>query len=83
VQWNREIHTGTMFGLPSRIAASVFSLLLSVLAVSGSMIWVNRKLAAARGRRMAATRGGADDRFASSACARHQHRPPMDIRVSS
>ena len=56
VQWNREIHTGTVFGMASRIVACVFSLLLGGLAVSGSMIWVNRKLAVARGRRQAATR---------------------------
>jgi uncharacterized iron-regulated membrane protein len=56
VQWNREIHTGVLFGWPFRIATAFCSLLLSVLAVSGSMIWVNKKLAAARGRRTAAER---------------------------
>jgi uncharacterized iron-regulated membrane protein len=56
VQWNREIHTGVMFGWPSRIVTSFCSLLLSGLAVSGSMIWVNKKLGAARARRSAAER---------------------------
>ena len=44
VQWNREIHTGTIFGWPSRILAAVCSLLLGLLALSGSMIWINQKL---------------------------------------
>jgi uncharacterized iron-regulated membrane protein len=44
VQWNREIHTGTMFGWPSRILASCLSVLLSVLAISGTMIFINVKL---------------------------------------
>ncbi|MDQ2948025.1 MAG: PepSY domain-containing protein [Acidobacteriota bacterium] len=56
VEWNREIHTGTIFGWPSRIVASILSMALFVLAVSGPMIWVNNKLAAARGRRKAAAR---------------------------
>jgi uncharacterized iron-regulated membrane protein len=54
VQRNREIHTGVIFGLPSQIIASVISSLLGVLALSGTWIRFNRKLAAARGRRMAA-----------------------------
>lgn len=44
VQWNREIHTGTMFGWPSRILVSFLSFLLSVLAISGVMIYLNQKL---------------------------------------
>jgi uncharacterized iron-regulated membrane protein len=50
VQWNREFHTGTMFGWPSRILASGLSLLLSILAISGSLIYVNRTLALRRRR---------------------------------
>lgn len=53
VEWNREIHTGTVFGWPSRIAASLCSLLLGVLAFSGSMIRVNKKLST-RARRVLA-----------------------------
>lgn len=56
VEWNREIHTGTIFGWPSRIVTAIFSLLLCVLAVSGPMIWANNKLAALRGRRKAAAK---------------------------
>jgi uncharacterized iron-regulated membrane protein len=48
VQWNREIHTGTMFGWPSRILASGLSFLLSALAISGVTIYVNRTLARRR-----------------------------------
>jgi uncharacterized iron-regulated membrane protein len=54
VEWNREIHTGTIVGLPSRVVAAALSFLLTVLAVSGPMIWANRKLLRARGRRVAA-----------------------------
>jgi uncharacterized iron-regulated membrane protein len=56
VECNREIHTGTMFGTPSRAVAAVFSFLLAVLALSGGWIWINRKLALARGRRAAEAR---------------------------
>jgi uncharacterized iron-regulated membrane protein len=34
VQWTREIHTGTILGLPTQIAAAFFALLLSVPASS-------------------------------------------------
>ena len=51
VQWTREIHTGTILGRPTQIAASLFSLLLSVLAVTGPLIWWNTRRAAASGRR--------------------------------
>lgn len=59
IEWNREIHTGTIFGMPSRIAAAVFSLLLAALAITGPLIWLNRRAALARGRRMAAERRAA------------------------
>ncbi|MGH9644770.1 MAG: PepSY-associated TM helix domain-containing protein [Terriglobales bacterium] len=51
VQWNRELHTGTLLGTPTKILVSILSLLLAVLAITGPMIWVNKQLAAARGRR--------------------------------
>jgi uncharacterized iron-regulated membrane protein len=38
--WNREIHTGDIAGLPTRILACVASLFLSVLAVTGPLIWL-------------------------------------------
>ncbi len=38
--WNREIHTGDIGGLPTRILACVVSLMLPVLAVTGPLIWL-------------------------------------------
>ena len=40
--WNQEIHTGEIFGWPTRILASIFSLSLAALAVTGPWIWWNR-----------------------------------------
>jgi len=37
--WNREIHTGDLFGWPSRILASLMSLALPLLAITGPLIW--------------------------------------------
>jgi uncharacterized iron-regulated membrane protein len=54
VQWTREIHTGTLLGLPSQILASFFSLMLTVLAVTGPLIWWTKRSAAAKGRAVAA-----------------------------
>jgi uncharacterized iron-regulated membrane protein len=51
VQWTREIHTGTLFGLPTQILAAFFALLLSVLALTGPFICLNKIRAAARGRK--------------------------------
>jgi uncharacterized iron-regulated membrane protein len=51
VQWTREVHTGTIFGLPTQILAAFFALLLSVLALTGPLIWINKQRAAVRGRR--------------------------------
>jgi uncharacterized iron-regulated membrane protein len=51
VQWTREIHTGTILGLPTQIAAAFFGLLLSVLAITGPMIWISKQRAVAIGRR--------------------------------
>ena len=51
VQWTREIHTGVLFGLPSQILAAGFALLLSVLALTGPFIWLNKLRAAAKGRK--------------------------------
>jgi len=41
--WNREIHTGDIFGWPTRILASFLSLLLPVMAVTGPLIWWLRR----------------------------------------
>ena len=59
VQWNREIHTGTIFRRPSQAIASLLSLLLSVLAASGTTIWVSRQWSAALGRRRTLARASA------------------------
>ena len=47
--WNQEIHTGEIFGWPTRILASIFSLAVAALAVTGPWIWWNRKCAQSRG----------------------------------
>jgi len=41
--WNREIHTGDILNLPTRILAAFFSLMLPVLAITGPLIWWNRR----------------------------------------
>lgn len=41
--WNRELHTGDIGGLPTRILAGAISLSLPVLAVTGPLIWWNRR----------------------------------------
>ena len=51
VQYTREIHTGTLFGLPTQILAAFFAVMLTVLAITGPMIWLTRLRAAAKGRR--------------------------------
>ncbi|HEV2484729.1 MAG TPA: PepSY-associated TM helix domain-containing protein [Terracidiphilus sp.] len=51
VQWTREIHTGALLGLPTQILAAGFALLLSVLALTGPLIWLNKLRAAAQGRK--------------------------------
>ena len=43
--WNQEIHTGDIFGWPTRILASIFSLAVTTLAVTGPWIWWNRNRA--------------------------------------
>jgi uncharacterized iron-regulated membrane protein len=50
-QWTREIHTGTILGTTSKILASCFALGLTILAVTGPFIWINKQRAAATGRR--------------------------------
>lgn len=41
--WNRELHTGDIGGLPTRILACVISLSLPVVVVTGPLIWWNRR----------------------------------------
>ena len=40
--WNQEIHTGEIFGWPTRLLACIFSLAVAALAVTGPWIWWNR-----------------------------------------
>lgn len=39
VQWTREIHTGTILGTPTKIVVVCFALGLTVLAITGPLIW--------------------------------------------
>lgn len=41
--WNRQYHTGDIFGWPTQLLALVFSLALVVMAITGPMIWYKRK----------------------------------------
>ena len=41
--WNREVHTGDLFGWPSRIVMCLFSLSLPVMALTGPLIWWTRR----------------------------------------
>ncbi len=56
VRYTREIHTGTLFGLPTRILAMLLGFSLSILAVTGPMIWITKQRAKLRGRRALAGR---------------------------
>ena len=40
--WNREVHTGDIGGLPTRILAALIGLSLPVLTLTGPLIWWNR-----------------------------------------
>ncbi len=43
-QWNREVHTGDIFGWPTRALMFLTALLLPIVAVSGPLLWwVRRK----------------------------------------
>jgi uncharacterized iron-regulated membrane protein len=46
--WNRELHTGDIGGLPTRVLVCVLSLTLPVMAVTGPLIWWNRRRRSAR-----------------------------------
>lgn len=41
--WNREIHTGDIFGWPTRILACLASLAVAFLSISGPVIWLLKK----------------------------------------
>ena len=46
--WTREIHTGDVFGLASRVIAVVGSLALPVMAITGPWLWLARRARRAR-----------------------------------
>ncbi|HKF22185.1 MAG TPA: PepSY-associated TM helix domain-containing protein [Candidatus Angelobacter sp.] len=41
--WNRQYHTGDIFGWPTQMLALIFSLALVAMAITGPMIWYKRK----------------------------------------
>lgn len=41
--WNREIHTGEVWGWPTRIVAALASLTLPLMAVTGPLMWWGRR----------------------------------------
>jgi uncharacterized iron-regulated membrane protein len=43
--WNRQYHTGDIFGWPTQLLALVSSLALVLMAITGPMIWYKRKRA--------------------------------------
>lgn len=51
VQYTREIHTGTLFGFPTRILAALLGFSLALLAFTGPLIWINKQRAKLHGRR--------------------------------
>lgn len=40
--WNRQLHTGDVFGWPSRVITAIASASLPLLAVTGPLIWLGR-----------------------------------------
>ena len=48
INWNRAIHTGDIFGMPSKIVMSLASLAIFVQFVSGLVMWWKRTRAAKR-----------------------------------
>jgi uncharacterized iron-regulated membrane protein len=41
--WNRQIHTGDIYGWPTRILACVFSMALPLMAITGPMLWWGKR----------------------------------------
>jgi len=52
--WNRQYHTGDIFGWPTQLLALLFSLALVVMAITGPMIWYKRKRASQTAQAIAA-----------------------------
>jgi uncharacterized iron-regulated membrane protein len=59
VQYTREVHTGTLLGYPTRILAALFGFSLSVLAITGPLIWIAKQRAKRHGRRVLAAKRAA------------------------
>jgi len=57
VQYTREVHTGTLFGMPTRALAALAGFCLTILAVTGPMIWITKQRAKRRGRLALAASG--------------------------
>ena len=47
--WNRSIHTGDVYGWPTRILAALMALLLPVMTLTGPLIWWMRRTLRAQG----------------------------------
>ena len=66
-EWNREIHTGDIFGWPTRVLAWLFSLALPAMAITGPVVWLGRRRqraasrSPARGERIVGRREAAGD----------------------
>ena len=41
--WNRQYHTGDIFGWPTQLLALLFSLALVIMTITGPMIWYKRR----------------------------------------
>lgn len=41
--WNRQYHTGDIFGWPTQMLALIFSLALVIMAITGPMVWYKRR----------------------------------------
>jgi uncharacterized iron-regulated membrane protein len=52
-EWNREIHTGDIFGWPTRVLAFLFALSLPAMAITGPLVWLMRRRSVAERRAIA------------------------------
>jgi hypothetical protein len=41
--WNRSVHTGDVYGWPTRLLAALMALVLPLMALTGPMIWWMRR----------------------------------------
>lgn len=59
INWNRAIHTGDIFGMPSKIVMSLASLAIFLQFVSGLVMWWKRTRAARRAKQSSPAAAGA------------------------